>query len=190
MQSYDRNSLLKVHTKITRSQDRCGNLSMIKGWNKIPAKGDTLPFSVCGSAAPVHHLEDTYTPWAESLGAGPGRPCTHTSIPQLLCDQRQASDRRAARSRMPTEAVNLRSLLSSWHTILRSWESQCQMHSLRRPPQKAASVSCTLLSSPGRSSSATFPPSQLLPSQCWIYLLLAYCVYHHTCQYFWKSFSK
>ena len=133
MQSYNQNLLLKVHTqRSTRSQDRRGNLSMIKGWNKIPAKGDTLPSSVCGSAAPVHHLEDTYMLWATSLGAGPGRPCTHTSIPRLLCDQRQASDRQAARSRMPTETVNLHSLLSSWYTILCSWASQCRMHSLRR----------------------------------------------------------
>ena len=60
MQSSNQNLLLTVH-KMHKEPDRRGNLSAIKGWDKIPAKGDTLPSSVFGSAAPVHHLEDTYT---------------------------------------------------------------------------------------------------------------------------------
>ena len=78
----------------------------------------------------VRQREDIYTLWTAFLVAVLGLPRTHASIHRSLCDQRQASEGRVVRSRMPAETVNLLCLLSSWYRILCSWESQCQVHRL------------------------------------------------------------
>lgn len=81
----------------------------VSQWSKSGIKSQqkrTLCWPSSRNVLPlICQREDIHTLWTALLVAVLGLAWTHASIPRSLCDQRQVSEGRVVRSRMPAETV-------------------------------------------------------------------------------------